>query len=214
MNGNTLSGSTANCFSLSGGNTNSNVVSTAVLGAGSTITVTGPTNGPMYSTDTPVISMAASPTCSITGSTGAAAASMATATNLSEWNSAGGSVLSSKCRYNAFALNSTIQNYPNAIGWNTAGGSLDCNATGSEIDAVAYFYPSSPSSNTYSAFRGDTIPWTPLSCPGNCKTQNVTDFNNGVTNFVTYTASPGAGGPQFSVLATGLGEYASLPDCE
>ena len=137
MNGNTLTGSTSGCFSISGGTAAANGATpvSAVLGGANTITIVW--SIPLYGEQSPVLSMVAAPTCLIVGSTGAAAAStatMATGTgaNSSEWHGAHNSTVSSHAAYDgspAFGDQFGL-GYADMTTWNSADGSITVANTG------------------------------------------------------------------------------------
>ncbi len=134
MNGTYTSGSTASCFVISAGTTAANGAATSVVASGGSVTVTLSANAPLYGEQSPVVSLAAAPTCLMIGSAGAAASSSSTMTtntaaNVSEWHSAGGSPMSTYARLDGspaigdqFGLG-----YASMVTWNSANGYLSVN---------------------------------------------------------------------------------------
>lgn len=128
FNGNTLTGSTAGCFTLSGGNTNSDTISAAVISGGATTVVITPA-APLYGAQTITVSLLTAPGCALVGSTGVAAPSSVTATNSSEWQAASGAPMSTYAQYDgspAFG-DQFGEGYPNMVSWNSALGSIRVN---------------------------------------------------------------------------------------
>jgi len=133
MNGNSMSGSTANCFTFSGGAAaqfNGPAASATINGSGSTITVVSV--APAYAFDTPAIALSSSPTCAISGSTGNASSSNATATNGSGYYPVGDSHWTGDFQFQGSPLISTDGNgYPNTAQFNSPTGSIDFAVTSS-----------------------------------------------------------------------------------
>ena len=130
MNGTYTSGATTSCFTLSGASgPGFNMTPASVVATASSATVTITASGPAYSGDTLTVSLAASPTCAMTGSTGNAATSSATITNGSLYRSAGNSYWSGKVTYQGSPGNVTDGNgWPNSILFNSPNGSFDFTA--------------------------------------------------------------------------------------
>lgn len=142
MNGTYTSGSTASCFTFSGGAAPGfNTAAASVSATGGSATVTVVAAYPGYAPDTLAVSLAATPTCLMIGSTGSAASSSATLTNGSEFYAAGDAHYTSVVQYQGSPVNVTDGNgYPHSILFDSANGSLELSVTSSSgLIAVATY---------------------------------------------------------------------------
>lgn len=139
------------CFTMSGGNVNSNVVGSAST-SGSTVTFQ--LGAPPDRTNTLTIAIAtAGAGCPLTSNgvdtpTGQSGISV---TNGSEWYGCASPGLANSARYDGGALinvDSYVLGYPNLCEWNSAGGGLTVTATGSEIQVWQFDY-----NNAYSLYQ-------------------------------------------------------------
>lgn len=185
----------AGCFTLHGVSTLSGITSFVVNnGTGTASVVTFTTSLPAYAPDTVTLDIATvGGGCNLTGTSGAntpTGQSGVALTNASGWNAPGAALLSGLCRYTANAALGTQNGYPLAAKWVSGLGSMDCNATGSEIDALLLNY---------------TSQWTvqqdgvTIACPSNCVAHNGADAGAQTT-----TATSGSVVYSVVQLATGL----------
>lgn len=179
------------CFTLAGGSVVSDVIASASSNGTTTVTILGTAAAPIYKTDTPTITVVTSgcPAVDGSGNTFATGQTNLAVTNGTEWRAGGDATMQADCRYNAAPVIGTDGNgYPNAVQWNMPGSSMECHATGTAVQIIAFNY-----TNTWSIFQDGV----PQQCPGNCASQNVTDFNCGIfttscsslSNFVTATSA-------------------------
>ena len=149
FNGTYTSGATANCLSGTGGAApgfNAAPISVTVTGGSANFSFTMPYPG--YVGDTLVIHLAPSPGCAMTGSTGSAATSSATATNNSILRGASDTFYTGNVAYQGGAqFGSDGNGYPNSAVFNSPTASLEFLASGCTSLTVWGYSTSGPSNS-------------------------------------------------------------------
>lgn len=184
QSGLTASGIQSTCWTLHGvsalSTINPSFAINAGTGSGSVVTFT--TNEPAFLEDTVTIDIktAGAGPCNLTGTSGANTPQGQTGiavTNGSTAHSAGGAFATANCTRGGFPSIGTSDGWPTVPLWYIPGASIDCQVSGAtEVDIYGF-----NNNNTYSLVKDHVS----VACPGNCAAQNPTDYNTGISNFVT-----------------------------